>query len=197
MNEVQIRLLELARNQALPYLNEHPKFKDYIEKLSFVLVGSAATGLCRPESDVDIAIVCEKEIYNKISFEIRWLDGIPTEEIINGIQLHYYAISFDSIEEKLDELDDLYLYGYSNYVILQDPGNQFIKRIEGKDSKSSEVRKIRLEGKLDMLLRRSKALEHCIKTNQDILVIIEICFEIIKLSLKITALLDNKEICKI
>lgn len=191
MNEVQIKLQEFAKKQALPYLNEHPKFKDYIGKLSFILVGSAATGLCRPDSDVDIAIVCEKEIYNEISCETRWLDGRPTEEIINGIQLHYYAISFDLIEEKFNELDDLYLYVYSNCIILQDVDNKFAKRIKSKDSKTSEIRKIRLEGKLDMLLRRSKALEYCMNSNEDILVSIEICFEIIKLSLKITALLDN------
>lgn len=191
MNEIQKRLQEFARNQALQYLNTHFKSKDYIGKLSFILVGSAATGLCSSESDVDIAIVCEKEIYDKISNGTGWMEGKPSEEIIDGIQLHYYAIPFDLIEEKFDALDDLYLYVYSNCVILQDADDQFLRRIKTKNSKSPEVRKMRLEGKLDMLLRRSRALELCIKSKEDILVAAEICFEIIKLSLKVAALLDN------
>lgn len=191
MNEVQTRLLEFARNEALPYLVGHPKFVNYIDRLSFILVGSSATGLCRPDSDVDIAVVCEKELYDKISKETRWQEGKPSQKIINGIQLHYYAVSFESIGKRFNQLDDLYLYVYSNCIILQDANNQYIKKIKAKDSKIAEIRRARIEGKLDMLLRRSKVLESCIKNNEDILVITEICFEVIKLSLKVTALLDN------
>lgn len=191
MNEDQTRLLEFARNEALPYLVQHPKFTDYIDRLSFILVGSSATGLCRPDSDVDIAVVCEKGLYDNISKETRWLEGRPSQEIINGIQLHYYAISFEAIEEKINQLDDLYLYVYSNCIILQDANNQYVNRIGNIDSRTEEIRRARIEGKLDMLLRRSKILELCIKNKEDILVITEIYFEVIKLSLKVTALLDN------
>lgn len=161
MNEVQTRLLEFARNEALPYLVQHPKFSDYIGRLSFILVGSSATGLCRPDSDVDIAVVCVKELFDKISKETRWLEGRPSQEIINGVQLHYYAISFEIIEEKFEQLDDLYLYVYSNCIILQDANNQYAKRIKTNDSRIAEIRRARIEGKLDMLLRRSKVLDLC------------------------------------
>lgn len=191
MNEVQTRLLEFARNEALPYLTQHPKFVEYVGRLSFILVGSSATGLCRPDSDVDVAVVCEKELYDKISMETRWQEGRPSQEIINGIQLHYYAISFETIEERFNQLDDLYLYVYSNCIILQDANNQYIKRIKSKNSSVTEIKRARTEGKLNMLLRRSKVLELCIKNNEDTLAITEILFEIIKLSLKVTALLDN------
>lgn len=191
MTEVQARLLEFARNEALPYLVQHPKFAEYVDRLSFILVGSSATGLCRPDSDVDIAIVCEKELYDEISKGTRWQEGRPSQEIINGIQLHYYAVSFESIEEKFIQLDDLYLYVYSNCIFLQDANDQYLKRVKAKDSKTEEVRRARIEGKLDMLLRRSKVLELCIKNNEDILAITEMCVEVIKLSLKVSALLDN------
>jgi predicted nucleotidyltransferase len=183
--------LEFARNEGLSYLLKHPKFDDCIDRLSFILVGSSATGLCRPDSDVDIAIVCEKELYDKISKETRWSERRPSVEIINEIQLHYYANSFEAIEEKINQLDDLYLYVYSNCIILQDANNQYVNRIQSKDSRNEKIRRARIEGKLDMLLRRSKILKLCIENKEDILAITEICFEVIKLSLKVTALLDN------
>jgi len=191
MNEIELKLQEFAKGEALKYLIGLPKFKHYIEKLSFILVGSAATGLCSLDSDVDIAIICDKEIYDIISKETRWGEGRPTEEIIDGIQLHYYATTFDLIEEKFKEQDDTYLYVYSNCIILQDTNNKFRERIESKNSKLESIRRQRTEGKLDMLKRRSQVLKYCIENNIDILVTTETFFEVIKLTLKVTALLDN------
>lgn len=191
MNEIQTKFIEFARNEALPYLVQLPRFSDCINRLSFILVGSSATGLCRPDSDVDIAVVCDKELYDKISKETRWMEGRPSQEVINGIQLHYYAISFEEIDERFNQLNDLYLYVYSNCIVLQDPNDRYIKTIKAKDSKTVEIRRARTEGKLDILLRRSKVLEYCINKNEDVIAIMEIFLEVIKLSLKVTALLDN------
>lgn len=41
----------------------------------FILVTSAATGLCAPNSEVHVAIICDKEIYHIISEETTWGEG--------------------------------------------------------------------------------------------------------------------------
>lgn len=189
MNEIQEKLINFAKNQALPYLNS--KYKDYIDKLSFVLVGSAATGLCGPASDADIAMVCSSELYDKLSEGTRWGIGKPTEVILGGIMLQYYAISFELIKEKFNELDDLYLHVYNNCIILQDPDDQYANSIPITGLNSAKLKKKRVEGKLDMLLRRSRVLNNCIKSGADILLSAEIYVEIIKRILKVTALLDD------
>lgn len=190
MTETQDKLQEFARSRALPYLLELPLLKPYADGLSLVLVGSAASGLCRLDSDVDIAIICDNETYKIISQGTSWDVSRPTEITIDGIQLHYFARSFEQIEERLSELDDDYLYHYSNAVVLRDPRGQFTGRLGKLFSHSPEVRKQRLEGKLDMLVRRSRALESCLD-QKDILTIARVCLELITLCLKVTPLLGD------
>lgn len=43
---VQNQLVSFAFEKAYPYMKEQPKIKEYLSQISFVLVGSAATGLC-------------------------------------------------------------------------------------------------------------------------------------------------------
>ena len=192
MPDVQERLREFARSMALPYLMELPKIKPHTANLSFVLVGSAAAGLCREDSDVDIAIVCDKATCEYVSEGQSWSEGRPTLVRIQGTQLHYYAISFEQIEAKMAVLDDGALYLYGTAIIISDPSRRYESLLSRLKGLGCGTRKERLEGKMDMLLRRMRALEGCMsQDNPDELVIAEIYLEIIRRMLKIVALLDD------
>jgi hypothetical protein len=169
---------------------ELPDLKPHIGELSFVLVGSAATGLCRPDSDVDIAIVCDEETCSAISEGRPWASGRPAEVTIDGTQVHFFARTFRQIEGRLRELDDDHLYQYGGSLILRDPNGRFADCLGRLVSDAADIRRQRLEGKLDMLLRRSRALDQCLAAG-DVMTIGRVCFELITLSLKVIALLDD------
>jgi hypothetical protein len=162
----------------------------HVDDIAFVLVGSVATGYCRQDSDVDIALVFDEPIYSVISRGTFWGNGRPSETRLDGVQLHYYGISFEQIEAKLKDLDDAYLYVYSNAVVLQDRDCKYERRLGDMLSHTPAVRRQRLEGKLDMLLRRAGALRSSVE-NQDPLASARICIELITLCLKVIALLDD------
>ena len=107
--EIQTRLKGFARGKCLPYLMELPKFSSYIDRLSFILVGSVATGICDETSDIDIAIACDENVYSIVSKDTLWSKRRPTEVQFDGVQLHYYAVAFEEIQQKIEELDDVYL----------------------------------------------------------------------------------------
>ncbi len=184
------KLLDMARTQCLSYVLNLPGFQPQVDRLLVLLVGSVATGLWREDSDIDIAVICEDEIYQLISRNENWENGRPSEIEIDGVQLHYYAITFEKIEQKLKQLDDIYLYVYSNVVVMHDPANLYQRHMGNFISSAQNVRKARIEGKLDMLLRRATGVQQCIK-QQDIVVTGCVCFEIVKMCLKICALLDD------
>ncbi len=185
-----MRLQEFAKSKCLPFLLNLPRFKPYANRLSFLLVGSVATGFCREGSDIDIAVVCDEETYRSISMGTSWEFGRPSEAKIDGVKLHYYAVSFEKIESKFKELDDAYIYVYSNVIILHDPENQYTRWFSGLTTDLSDLRKKRLENKLNMLLRRSRALKSAL-LERDPYSIARICFELIGLCLMAIALLDN------
>ena len=190
MTGIQSKLQEFAKSKCLPYLLNLPRFASSIEQLSFILVGSVATGLSEEGSDIDIAIVCDEEFYEAISYDTQWGASRPSQIRIGGIQLHYYGITFEKIGSRLSDLDDIYLYVYSNSVVLRDPQDRYVQWLHGLSSHTPEIRKQRLDGKLDMLIRRSRALGSVI-SERDILCIGRLCLETITLCLKITALLDD------
>ncbi len=187
---VQARLQEFAKSKCLPYLMGLPQFKSDLDRLTFLLVGSAADGLCREDSDVDIAIVCDEDTYEQIAKGQQWYTGRPSEAQIDGVQLHYYGISFQRIESKLRELDDVYLYVYSNGIVLAGSAEAYRERLGGLLASIPQVRKERLEGKLDMLMRRSRALRSGLG-EQDIYVLAAVYLEVMALCLKVIALLDD------
>lgn len=190
IDTVQERLQEFARSVALPYLMELPKIKPYAKDLSFVLVGSAAAGLCREDSDVDIAMVCDQAVHSAISAGEPWSEGRPAELRLQGTQLHYYAMAFQTIEAKAAALDDGALYLYGNAVILSDPSGHYEILLDKLSQLGPEAHTERLEGKLDMLLRRMRALEGCASIGDE-LVTAEVFLEVVRLTLKVVALLDD------
>ena len=115
---------------------------------SFVLVGSVASGLCREDSDIDIALVCDEDVYKAISSNKSWSIGRPTETWIDGTQLHYYGISFEQISERLQSLDDVYLYVYTHTIVLKDTQGDYTGRLSKFLENDPGIRKQRIEGKL-------------------------------------------------
>jgi len=183
-------LKQFAREVCLPHLTGLDRFGPHRDRLSFMLVGSVATGLCDESSDVDIAVVCEQSVYDAISNGTDWDRGRPTEEDLDGVQLQYYGIAFEEIERKLAGLDDASLHVYSTAIPLMDPDSQYFERLGHLLTTNSQVRKARLEGKLDMLIRRSRALGSAVETG-DVISIADVCFELIRRSLAVVALLDD------
>lgn len=188
--KVQKRLLDFARSECLPWLQQQDAIAPHRNFIAFVLVGSVATGLCREDSDVDIALVCSRWIYENISRDTRWEMGRPTEVILKGTQLHYYGIPLNRLEQKLGELDDVYIYVYGNAVVLKDEEGLFEDLLKRHPVNSRKVWKTRTRGKLDMLLRRRKALEQSIESG-DPIAFSTILLEVLVRCLKVTALLDH------
>lgn len=190
MTNILTRLQEIGRSQCLPYLLTLPKLAPHSEQLSFLLVGSVATGLCVEGSDIDIAILCNAETYQAISEGESWDAGRPSEAFVGGVQLHYYGAPFDSVEAQLRGLDDLYVYVYGTAIILRDPGGTYTRRFAWLKDQAAETRKQRLEGKFDMLVRRSRALQTSLREG-DVLTTARVCVELITRCLKVCALLDD------
>jgi len=188
MKDIQIKLLEFAKSDCMSYLLNLPVIAPYSDQISFVLVGSVASGLCQENSDIDIALICDDKIYKIISKNSSWDKGIPTETKLNGIQLHYFGITSDKIKAKLEQLDDIFLFVYSNVIILKN--EQKIESLNAFIKKASKIRRQRIEGKLDMLLRRLLAFKQCL-IEKDIMVTYRICMDLITICLKVIALLDN------
>ena len=191
MTERASVLQQVARSHCLPHLLAEPGFQSFQDRLSFVLVGSVATGTCHAKSDIDIAIICDPAVLEAISAGTDWQEGRPSETSIEGVQLHHYGIAFDAIDRRLRELDDEYLYVYGNALVLRDPGNRFTRETSWVREEEAEIRKQRIEGKLDMLLRRSRGLEQTLEVG-DLVGTARVCLELITRCLKLTALLDRK-----
>ena len=117
---IKEKLRKFTFEIAFPYIIQQPIIQNYFENLCFLLVGSAATGLCSEKSDVDICILCTQDIFEIISINTRWLEGRPTETMIDGIQLHYYAISIENVIDKIKKLDDVAHYVYGNAIVIKD-----------------------------------------------------------------------------
>ena len=171
----------------MPFLSNLPVFRPYAERACFLLVGSAATGLCEEGSDVDIAVVCDADVYEKVSEGQPWAEGRPSQEILDGTQLHYFAVDCDEIERRLKQLDDLWLYLYSHAIVLRDTTGLWASRFAALLAQMPEVRRTRVEGKLDMLRRRSSVLAEV----PDIHALAAVCLENISLCLKVIGLLDD------
>jgi predicted nucleotidyltransferase len=190
MSDLADRLRSIAKSKCLPHLLALPRLAPSAGRLSMVLVGSAATGLCQDGSDIDIAVVCDSMTYEAIASGTTWAAGKPAEDEIGGVQLHYYGVEFDAIQAKLRDLDDLALYVYGNAVVLWDPEGRYEEQFHWLSEQAEDIRRKRIEGKLDMLSRRTRALVSLLAEG-DILTVARVCLELITRCLKLAALLDG------
>lgn len=189
VGDIRNRLLRFAETVCVPHLLEHPRLKPYADEVSLVLVGSVATGLCSPGSDVDIAIVCGADAYAAIAEGTKWREGRPSEEILDGTQLHYYGVTYDDIRGAFGELDDMAIGMYASGRVLHDPGGRYARFVETLPA-GLGLRRRRVARKLDHLARRSRGLASALEYG-DPLVIGRVYLEVIGICLALTALLDD------
>jgi len=186
---IQEKLIMFAKNIAYPYIQQLPFYIEHENNISVLLVGSAATGLCTESSDVDICILCREYIFNEISANTNWNNGKPTEVILNNMQLHFYAISIETIEKKIVEYDDVTFYIYGNTITLNDNAN-LICKLENLIN-NDEIKIERKNKAFDLLIRRNKALAQIFEKEPDPISRISVGMEIIEHLLKNVALSDN------
>ena len=188
---VQEKLIAFAFEKAYPYIIEQPVIKEYLSGIGFILVGSSATGLCNEESDVDICMLCNQEVYDSISVGTRWKEGRPTEVILDGIQLHYYAVNIKEIVEKIADMDERACYVYGNAIVIKDIADRY-KYIAEKIH-SPELLNHRFDKEYDMLKRRQGAVKSVLCRDTDPMSRLRLGAEIIERLLKCIALNDGRE----
>lgn len=187
MMDSQRRLREWAAHVALPFVIEAEKLPR--RSVSVLLIGSAATGRCREDSDVDLAILCQPRLYQRLCQGKPWANGRPTEVHLGDMQLHYFPQSVEAVQQALQALDDHAHYTYGTALPLVDRSSLYGDRIAPLAG-SEAFRKARLEGKLDMLLRRLAALRACALEGEP-LVLCRMSLEVVSLALKTVALIDG------
>ena len=191
---IQEKLKTFAFNVAYPYLLDQPVIREHLETLCFLLVGSTATGLCSERSDVDICILCHQETFDSISIGTRWAAGRPTEAVIDGIQLHYYAISVEDVLDRIHALNDVALYVYDNAIVLNDNINAY-QQI--KDTiNSAEIVDARITKSFDLLTRRTRALNQVLSGEKDPFLRLNVSVELLELLLVCIALKDRLQFDK-
>jgi hypothetical protein len=134
--------------------------------------------------------LCDIATYARISADKPWSQGRPSEAQVGRQRLHYYAETFEAVLGRLEALDDACLYAYGTAKVLHDPKALFECNVLPVLRRPG-LRKERLEGKLDMLLRRTKALAGAAKEQANPLVLAKMSLEITSLALKVIALIDD------
>lgn len=188
---IQKKLMDFAFGQAYPYILSQPEIAAHRDAFSVLLVGSAATGLCTEQSDVDICLLCDQKTYGQLAEGKRWLEGRPTEVILDGTQLHYYAVSSDALYQKIQDLDDVTFYVYKNAVVMDDTCGRYRELSERICGESIQI--LRLQKALDHLGRRRRALQYVLREQQDPITRMDIAAELLKHLLKCIALYDHQE----
>jgi len=181
--------LEQARTTAVPYLLRSQSLAPYAGRISLAVVGSVAAGFCSEESDLDIAVVCPHSILSSIPESATWHRGKPSEVHLDGVPVQYYGTSYHKVSEGVRELDDAHIYNWQNAVVLHDPSGRLKELLGSLFGDEEGLRRRRLEGKLDMLIRRGRALEQA-QSYRDPLVVARLCLEIMSLLITVIALLD-------
>ena len=110
------------------------------EKFSVLLTGSRATGTYSEGSDVDVDVVCPREVYEAVHRASR-AAGIVTAEksffcYARGADPqryfgeekgypHYSLTPLDTVERHFREYEDVWLWVWTNAKVISDPGEQF------------------------------------------------------------------------
>jgi hypothetical protein len=192
--ELRVHFIEMAKAKGVPYLRELPPFKGYDGELSFLVVGSVAGGLCAPNSIIDVAVVGETATAEGLGKDPAWAVLFPGGRAgsarVDGVPLQFYFVTYNAIEAGLGDLRDSYFYNYGNPVIIHDPKGRYAQLHTAFVSARPHLRRLRLEGKLDMLRRRYADLETSLRY-RDLMSATWIGLELITLGIKVTALIDD------
>jgi predicted nucleotidyltransferase len=119
-----------------------PGIDNHRDALSILVTGSRATGTYKPQSDVDLEVVCSQPVYEAlhratmekgITKATKSLFLVHPEsgwEKYFGDQKgrpHFSVISLDHVERHFREYEDPWLWIWLNAKVLADPNRQFQK----------------------------------------------------------------------
>lgn len=137
-----------------------PGTKNAREEFSVLLTGSRATGTATSQSDVDLEVICPREVYDAVQraclaegriksataslYMLR--DGQWREYFGEDVARSHFSLRpADEVARHFETYDDVFLWIWTNAVILHDPGARFanlLKRFQGYP-KDVLVRKIK------------------------------------------------------
>jgi predicted nucleotidyltransferase len=124
------------------------------EVFSILLTGSRATGTHRPDSDVDVDVVCPKSVYDSVHGACLKAGIIRSEssffKILRDEEWHRYfgrergnphfaLTPLEEVERQLREYDDVWLWVWTNARVMGDPERQFQRIAEGFEGYPKEV----------------------------------------------------------
>lgn len=187
--QIRDKFITFAKYLACPYVLNLDAVKPYINEISILLVGSVATGICNPSSDVDICIMCPRETYNKIEPFIDRNAGKYMEMSISGVKTRYYIEALEDIIDGLNRLDDLSFYLYSFAIPLDDVSGAY-KNLQKYINEQQLVAK-RKGHVFRSMIRRRRALSAYLDSYKDPFGRITSAHDLIKSILRAIAVYDN------
>lgn len=115
------------------------------EELSILLTGSRAFGTHVPSSDIDIDILCPRDVYVRVhqaSMEAGIIQSptsflhIVSDEVWRRYgsdtgHAHFSLMPLDDVERQFDEYDDVALWVWTNARIITDPDGRFQRIRDG------------------------------------------------------------------
>ncbi|MCL6580779.1 MAG: hypothetical protein K6U08_04080 [Firmicutes bacterium] len=202
---VRSPVLEFLQTRAVPVLRQSPLFAPHDATLAYAAVGAAAWGLAGAEADLEVAVLADDVTYDALAADPGWataraeprgdprrepLGELWSEVRVDGFPVRYVCSTRSRVEAAIQALDDVAVFRYARAVPLYDPTGRCARLAESLLPRLSEVRKQRLEGKLDLLRRRFANLEAAIR-QRDVVGSSTIALEMVVLVIKVTALLDD------
>jgi hypothetical protein len=127
---------ELIEGAITHHLRSLDFWRDYWERASVVVVGSHAAGLADEFSDVDVHVLVEHRGYQRL-YTLYW-EAVdhgairvlnPRARLFNefplvcmpGVDGHYQLKPFEEIEGRIQSMDDIARWIYSNSISITDP----------------------------------------------------------------------------
>ncbi len=187
--QIKDKFITFAKYLACPYVLNLDAVKPYVNSVSIILVGSVPTGICNPSSNVDICILCTREIYNQINPQIDWNAGKYMEMSISGVKTRYYIETIEDLIDNLNKLDDLTFYLYNFAIPLDDVSSAYKKlRRYIEEKKLNDKRKKHV---YHSMMRRRRALNTYLCSYKDPFGRLSSSQDVLKSILRAIAVFDN------
>ena len=187
--QIKDKFITFAKYLACPYVLNLDAVKPYVNEVSIMLVGSVATGICNPSSDVDICIMCTRETFDKINPFIDWNAGKYMEMSISGVKTRYYLETIEDITAGLSKLDDLMFYLYTFAIPLDDVSGAY-KNLQKFITEQQLVTK-RKNHVFRSMMRRRRALSAYLDSYKDPFGRLYNAQDLLKSVLRAIAVYDN------
>jgi hypothetical protein len=146
------------------YINDNiytlPGIDNHQDKLTVLLTGSRAFGKYTHSSDVDIDVLCTREVYNLIQAEMLKRDfttsidqafyNLPKtgwEQYFGpGVERPHFTITpIEEVKRQIEEYQDIPLWVWSNALILNDPRDQFKDIIDNFHKYPEDILKTKIK----------------------------------------------------